>query len=148
PMNRIFSITVTILSSIAFFIVTDAVNAQVIRRRAVPMQPSETSQPGQGGQFTGQRDMFIVNWIGADNQTEIVLNQFASQRASSQEVKDFAQEMIRSHEALASKLNQTVANTRSAGFPQGMPYTAGYNGQQATAPATPGTAPVASGANP
>ena len=141
-MNRVFSLTVAILCGAAFFVIADDANGQLIRRRVVPL----IQQPQT---MTGQHDVFLADWIAADNQIEITLNQFASPRLSSQEVKDFAQEMIRAHSDLANKLNQAVA-ANAATAPTNGPvlHTAGYRGVQETAPANPGTAPASPGSAP
>ena len=141
-MNRVFSLTVAILCGAAFFVIADDANGQLIRRRVVPL----IQQPQT---MTGQHDVFLADWIAADNQIEITLNQFASPRLSSQEVKDFAQEMIRAHSDLANKLNQAVA-ANAATAPTNGPvlHTAGYRGVQETAPANPGTAPANPGTAP
>jgi len=150
-MNRVFSFAVAVLSAVALCIVASDANAQLIRRRAVPAtQPAQPDASLQNQQSMGGHDSFLANWIGADNQTEISLSQFASQRASNQEVKDFIQEMIRAHTDLANKLNQAITSTSAAGtgISGQVPFTAGYRGVQGTAPAAPGAAPSAPGETP
>ena len=105
-----------------------------------PMARSgQINQPAAGERMTAWHDVLLADWVGADNQLEIAVNQFGSQRASSQEVKDFAQQMIRSHSEMAEKLNQAVTNSNAAAFPRAgqIPYSAGYGGQPDAASATP-----------
>jgi predicted outer membrane protein len=141
-MKHMFFSVVALSSGLALLLGANAADAQVIPR-SVPAAQPQGDPPALGERVTALHDMFLANWIGIDNQTEITLNQFAMQKASSQEVKDFAQEMIRAHGELAKKLNSTVANTNTAAFPRiaRTPYTAGYRGPQAPAPAAPGMAP-------
>ena len=47
---------------------------------------------GWAARMSAMQDFFIASWIGADNQAEISLNQFASQKASNQDVKNFARD--------------------------------------------------------
>jgi predicted outer membrane protein len=82
-------------------------------------------------------DMFLASWVGNDNQIEITLNQFAAQKASSQGVKDFAQKMIRAHQALAAKLNQSMTNPSASTTTGQTPYSTGYRGTENAPETTP-----------
>ena len=84
-------------------------------------------------------DIFLGEWIGADNQAEITLNEFAARKASNKDVKDFTQKMIHDHSQLATKLNQTLSKVQAAAFPRvgRTPYTAAYGNQPGTTQAAP-----------
>jgi len=153
-MNRSIAIVATAALVLAFSAVADIASAQVIRRAySAPQQtaavqqtyPAVQGQQNNGEQTNGQQsasqhDYFIASWIGADNLVGIELNQFGEQHASSQEVKNFAQEMVRSHTDLANKINQAIANeneanANTAGTNNRQRYAAGYRGVQGSTPA-------------
>ena len=116
-------------------------------RSSGPLPPRhrhrKPTRPTGARRLTALHDTFLANWVGADNQAEISLNEFASSRASTQDVKDFTQEMIRAHGDLANKLNQAVASLQATAVPRTgrTPYTTGYGSQPGTGQAIPGTAP-------
>lgn len=55
---------------------------------------------------TSQIDSFLVSCLKTENQHEIAIAQIAVQRASNQEVKSFAQQMIKDHTDCLSKLER------------------------------------------
>ncbi len=140
-MNRKFSLFLPVLSILLLCMGYDVASAQLFRRAAPRVQSEQVTQPVAGERMAAMHDVILADWIGADNQLEISVNQFASQRASSPEVKGFAQEMIRAHGEMAQKLNQAVTNANATALPRTgqTPYAAGYRGQPETAPAAPGT---------
>jgi predicted outer membrane protein len=140
-MNRTAFLAFTMALGLWLCLGADA-NAQVVEQTVPAAPPSHADRPAWGERFTARHDTFLADWIGADNQGEIALNQFARQRASTQGVKDFAAEMIRAHSDLAMKLNQAVTRLNASAFPRmRTPYTAGYRGLEGTAPAATPAAP-------
>jgi predicted outer membrane protein len=84
-------------------------------------QPGEQQQPGQAdqsrpgapqlgerGQSSGasSTDAELAACLLVDNQNEIALSQLATQRAQSEDVKRFAQQMIQEHQQLGQTLEQ------------------------------------------
>jgi predicted outer membrane protein len=61
-------------------------------------QPGRDLGRGQGG------DAQLVAWLAADNETEIALSKFATERAQNGEVKKFAQKMADAHSQFLQKL--------------------------------------------
>lgn len=85
-----------------------------------PSEPSDSSQMGQGGsgqldaktrQMVGnlpvpQDEQSLVNHLHHINQMEIELAQLAQQKATSNEVRQFAQMLIKEHQSADQKLTQ------------------------------------------
>ena len=134
-MSRSIAIATAAFIGLACSVNVDNASAQVSR----PSNASQYNNDQANGQQSGkQHDYFVASWIGADNLCEIEMNQFATQHASSQEVKDFAQQMIQSHTDLANKINQAIgreyeAGANSASTNKKQPYATGYRGVQGTA---------------
>lgn len=61
-------------------------------------------------------DAIIATWLLGDNEKEVALARLAAERAQSQEVKDFAQMMIRDHEPMVQKLRQAAHAGGEVGF--------------------------------
>lgn len=73
---------------------------------------------GQAVQGTSSlTDRQIVEWLEVDNQNEIALAEIAEERASDNDVKKFARQMVDEHTDFLQKLNRTIGNTR-IGQPQ------------------------------
>ena len=144
-MKRTVFLILSIALGLSLCMGIDTANAQAVGQMAPTAPTPRAERPVRVERATALHDMFLANWIGADNQCEIAMNQFARQRASSQGVKDFAEEMIRAHSELATKFNQALAKVETAAFPRRgrIPYTAGYRGPEGTTPAVTPKAPLA-----
>jgi putative membrane protein len=57
-------------------------------------------------------DHYLANCLLIHNQGEIEINQFAEGRSQNEEVKQFAQHMIRDHQQLAQKLERAAESNR------------------------------------
>jgi predicted outer membrane protein len=75
-----------------------------------------TTQSGrdQAGRGRSQGDDQLVMWLASENEGEIALGKFASERAQNDEVKEFAQMMVKDHSEFLNKLHQ-IAPTASKG---------------------------------
>jgi predicted outer membrane protein len=73
---------------------------------------------GQSAQvMTSLTDRQIVEWLEVDNQNEIALAEIAEEKASDNDVKKFARQMVDEHTEFLQKLNRTIGNSR-IGQPQ------------------------------
>lgn len=80
--------------------------AQLAQRqpgRANPNQPVRQPQAPQQGQRENH-DAFLAEWLILDNENEIEVAKLAMQKATSEDVKQFAQKMIADHEKLNDAL--------------------------------------------
>ena len=59
-------------------------------------------------------DHYLANCLLIHNQGEIEINQFAEGRAENEDVKQFAQQMIRDHQQLGEKLERAAESDRDA----------------------------------
>ncbi|MEX0712322.1 MAG: DUF4142 domain-containing protein [Pirellulales bacterium] len=71
-------------------------------------QQAARAQAGRGQQ-AGQLDPMLIAWLEIGNQGEIALAEFAQQRAQSDEVKQFARQMIEDHQQFLDQLRQGTA---------------------------------------
>jgi predicted outer membrane protein len=112
-----------------------------IDRAGQPGQPTagQPGQPvgGQSGQLTAgqsgqpnKTDSELAAWLIIDNQGEIAAAKIAEQRASSNEVKQFAQQMINEHSQFLDKL-QRFAGEQGGSLANGQPATSGVQIQGA-----------------
>lgn len=62
-------------------------------------------------------DWQIVEWLEVDNQNEIALAEITEEKASDNDVKKFARQMVDEHTEFLQKLNRTIGNSR-IGQPQ------------------------------
>ena len=67
--------------------------------------------------MTSLTDRQIVEWLEVDNQNEIALAEIAEEKASDNDVKKFARQMVDEHTEFLQKLNRTIGNSR-IGQPQ------------------------------
>lgn len=68
---------------------------------------------GQATQGTSSlTDWQIAEWLEVDNQNEIALAEIAEERASDNNVKKFARQMVDEHTEFLQKLNRTIGNSR------------------------------------
>lgn len=79
---------------------------------APPTTPPEataapTSEEG-ALQASPRLDHLMARWLSLGNQREVTLGQFAQQRASSDAVKKFAQDMIKDHSEFGDRLQQVA----------------------------------------
>jgi predicted outer membrane protein len=114
-----------------------------LRRRAYLQEgyPAEQYQRGkssQGQPLTARRsqraagpmegvhltDEQLANWLLVDNRAEIQLARIAQERASCEEVQDFAKRMIDDHAEMVEKLQRFASTGRNS-------HAATQNGQQA-----------------
>lgn len=79
--------------------------------RQDPMRPSTTNTNTNAN----DGDKILAAWVLSANNNEVALARLAMQRASSNEVRQFAQKMAEEHGALASKLQPLVGNVGQLG---------------------------------
>ena len=65
-----------------------------------------TGRGGQDSQVGGQVNSYFIACLRADNKNEIQASKLATQRASSPDVKEFAQQMIKEHSEFLAKLDR------------------------------------------
>jgi predicted outer membrane protein len=149
-MTRVFSRSSAVLTLLVLLAIDSVSTAQVIRRpfRREAVQPVQPGQPAAGvASAQSNSDTFLASWLGLDNQDEISLSRLAVQQTSQQDVKGFAQQMIKDHTDLASHIQQTLSSESAAASNSTSPAQqrmTGYRGPEATpqAPQTqPGTTP-------
>jgi len=70
----------------------------------LPGRQSQQSSAQSGG--SSHNDSQLASCLLVDNQNEIALAEFAQQRSQSNEVKQFAQQMVQDHKQMVSKLQQ------------------------------------------
>jgi len=81
-----------------------------------------TNQAGQAGAVSGQRaqgqgsDHMLAGCIAIANQEEIVMARMAEEKASSNEVKEFARMLVMDHQAFLQKLGQFSPEAAHDGF--------------------------------
>lgn len=82
-------------------------------------QRARQAQRGQAGaqQQSQQGQEQLVQWLVHKNQGEIELSQFAQEKAQDQQVKQFAQKMIKDHQEFISKLQQHSGQQTAAQAP-------------------------------
>jgi putative membrane protein len=82
----------------------------------------QTLQPGQQGQFTQQRqgqgreslsDQEIANCVHGEASNEIEIAKLAQQKAQSEEVRKFAEQMVRDHTPGAQEMQRLAGNLAS-----------------------------------
>ena len=87
---------------------TSLVTAQEVERR--PIQAPERTQTQTDQQKIGSGESHLTDalaqWLVNGNKAEVELGQLAQQKASSQEVKQFAQKMVKDHTAYLQKLQK------------------------------------------
>jgi predicted outer membrane protein len=71
--------------------------------RTFSNQPAQQNQAGANG-AAENHDAFLADWLIIDNNMEIEMANLAVQKASSDEVKQFAQKMIADHQKLNEQL--------------------------------------------
>lgn len=109
-----------VLAASTTLLMAGVVLAQETPGRQPGSQQNPTSQErdrstfGQSGQQSGQEtDAILVSWLLVDNENEVALARIAQQRATSSEVKQFAQKMIDEHQQMVQKLQQIPGVHRS-----------------------------------
>jgi predicted outer membrane protein len=85
-------------------------------------------QAGQNNQGDQEVDNFLAQCLLAKNKAEIEISEIATQEASDQQVKQFAQKMVQEHRDLVQKLEQ-VANGQMSSQRQ-RPQPGGLGAQQ------------------
>lgn len=81
-----------------------------------PRQPGQPVRPGQAGQddraaqHAGRADAQLAACLVIDNSKEVAIGQFARERAQNEQVKAFAEKMVRDHEQFIQQLQQ-IANS-------------------------------------
>lgn len=94
---------------------------QDLQGRTLNEQGTRTANypPGQE-QAQGQiNDRVLAQWISANNEGEIRVNELAQEKAENQQVKQFAQKMIQDHTQFREKLRQAAGAGAGAGAGQG-----------------------------
>jgi putative membrane protein len=106
--------------------------AQQQPSRAVQNQPTRQTQASPQGQ-SENHDAFLADWLIIDNNNEIAMAGMAVQKASSDEVKQFAQKMIADHQKLNEQLMRFAGNQapRDENAQRANPAANGQNPQQA-----------------
>ncbi|MBL8829098.1 MAG: DUF4142 domain-containing protein [Planctomycetaceae bacterium] len=78
-------------------------------------QPGQTGQAGQQGNQSGQtgnrNDAMFAACLFLENHNEVVLGQFAQQRATNQQVKQFAETMVKDHTEFMQRLQPIAQMT-------------------------------------
>lgn len=69
-----------------------------------PAAPRDLTRERAHAAWSQHGDSILASWLLTANENEIALARLAAERAQSQEVKDFAQMMIRDHEPMVQKL--------------------------------------------
>ena len=94
-------------------------------------RPAQQRRDQNQAQASNQLDNFVAKSLLIANQEEIELAQFAMQHAQSQEVKQFAQQLVNDHQALGEKLNRiagdSMTGSRRTTQIQGQPEPTGGN---------------------
>lgn len=108
--------------------------------RAFSNQPAQQNQAAVGGAVENH-DAFLADWLIIDNNTEIQMAKLALQKASSEEVKQFAQKMIADHQKFNEQLMRFAGNQapRDESAQRDNATTNGQNREQAQSNATPRT---------
>lgn len=98
------------LGSLAVMVLlAGAAIAQVSSSTAPPAQTPSATRPAPAARSTGAQidlrlDQHLAACLILDNHEEVVLGQFAAQRAENSEVKQFAQSMVNDHTRAIAKL--------------------------------------------
>jgi predicted outer membrane protein len=81
--------------------------------------PAAQTGRDQGVRGRTQSDSQLATWLATDNEGEIELSKFATQRAKNDEVKKFAQHMVDEHTEFLKKLQRmgALASTGSGSAP-------------------------------
>ncbi len=109
-------------------------------------QNATTSAPvrGEADRATWQNsDQTLATCVAIANQTEVAIARFAKDKVQNQEVKDFANQLVKDHQALLQKLQRFAPEATREGYLQAGQDSAGGN---VTATAKTGVQP-AGGAN-
>jgi predicted outer membrane protein len=124
-MSHSFRVIVTCVAVLAAAAVVPAAQQEPIRKDPTARQPQgkaidrdqrpaiDRSQVQPGRALAGA-DYFFVSCLRSETENEIALAKLAQQRAQSEEVKKFAQQMIQDHTQFLEKL-QALAPTEPAG---------------------------------
>jgi predicted outer membrane protein len=99
------------MRSTRFLLVTSVglLTAAMIHAQNDPNRPQDPTrrEPGsQTGSTSSQGDRVLAAWLLADNQKEVALAEIARERATNEEVKQFATRMIEDHKMVVNKLKQ------------------------------------------
>jgi predicted outer membrane protein len=79
-----------------------------IKKETTREAPTQTGRDQGRDQARGQGDTQLATWLAVDNEGEIEIGKFAAQRAQSDEVKKFAQQMVDHHTDFLKKLQHMV----------------------------------------
>jgi len=105
--------------SLSFAPFVGAQQVQQAPPRANQAQPA-VGQPraGQVGQQTNWQnsDQMLANCIAIDNQKEITIAKMAADKAKNKDVKEFAQMLVKDHQAFLQKLQKLAPEATREGF--------------------------------
>ena len=80
-------------------------------------QGQRAGRIGERGQHSA--DSQLAAWLAIGNQGEVEMGKFAQEKASNDQVKQFAQKMVQDHTAMLGKLRQHMGTYTSAFGPEG-----------------------------
>lgn len=104
-------------------------------REATPQAGREQGRDQARGR---QHDIQLAIWLATENEGEIELGKFAVQRAQSDEVKKFAQQMVDNHTQILKKLQQMAPLASAAPTAPGKATRPEDEKRQTTKPNEPG----------
>jgi putative membrane protein len=91
---------------------TDQQGSQQGERSTTFFRGPDTGGTTASSPTSEQVDRQLANCLLIKNQAEIEANKFGAERAESDEVRQFAQQMVRDHEELAQELSQIAGSSR------------------------------------